>query len=141
MAPGITTVGVVGMGTMGAGIAEVLARTGLDVVAVEVDEQGVARGRGHLEHSTGRALERGKIDEDFVRRYVAMVRMAARQGQYVLVDFHQDEFSSKYAGNGMPAWMADKQRRLAAIRAAKAALGRVSGISCEGSYDEDRRRP
>ena len=63
MAPGITTVGVVGMGTMGAGIAEVLARTGVDVVAVEVDEQGVARGRGHLEHSTGRALERGKIDE------------------------------------------------------------------------------
>ena len=52
----ITTVGVVGMGTMGAGIAEVLARTGLDVVAVEVDEGGVARGRGHLEHSTGRAV-------------------------------------------------------------------------------------
>ncbi|MGH3808449.1 MAG: 3-hydroxyacyl-CoA dehydrogenase NAD-binding domain-containing protein, partial [Pseudonocardiaceae bacterium] len=32
MAPEITTVGVVGMGTMGAGIAEVLARTGLGVV-------------------------------------------------------------------------------------------------------------
>ncbi len=59
----IKTVGVVGMGTMGAGIAEVLARTGLEVMAVEVDEHGVARGRGHLEHSTGRALERGKLDE------------------------------------------------------------------------------
>ncbi len=59
----IKTVGVVGMGTMGAGIAEVLARTGLDVLAVEVDEHGVSRGRGHLEHSTGRALERGKLDE------------------------------------------------------------------------------
>jgi 3-hydroxybutyryl-CoA dehydrogenase len=59
----IKTVGVVGMGTMGAGIAEVLARTGLEVLAVELDEQGVARGRGHLEHSTGRALERGKLDE------------------------------------------------------------------------------
>jgi 3-hydroxybutyryl-CoA dehydrogenase len=59
----IKTVGVVGMGTMGAGIAEVLARTGLEVMAVEMDEHGVARGRGHLEHSTARALERGKIDE------------------------------------------------------------------------------
>ncbi|MGH3856506.1 MAG: 3-hydroxyacyl-CoA dehydrogenase family protein, partial [Pseudonocardiaceae bacterium] len=59
----ITTVGVVGMGTMGAGIAEVLARTGLDVVAVEADDQAVARGRGHLEHSTARALQRGKLDE------------------------------------------------------------------------------
>ena len=37
MAGQIKTVGVVGMGTMGAGIAEVLARTGLEVVAVEVD--------------------------------------------------------------------------------------------------------
>ncbi|MGH3772455.1 MAG: 3-hydroxyacyl-CoA dehydrogenase family protein [Pseudonocardiaceae bacterium] len=63
MATSITTVGVVGMGTMGAGIAEVLARTGLDVVAVEVDDQGVTRGRGHLEHSTARALHRGKLDE------------------------------------------------------------------------------
>ncbi|MDQ2880119.1 MAG: 3-hydroxybutyryl-CoA dehydrogenase [Actinomycetota bacterium] len=63
MAGQINTVGVVGMGTMGAGIAEVLARTGLDVVAVEVDAHGVARGRGHLEHSTARALERGKLDE------------------------------------------------------------------------------
>ncbi len=59
----IKTVGVVGMGTMGAGIAEVLARTGIDVLAVELDEHGVSRGRGHLEHSTGRALERGKLDE------------------------------------------------------------------------------
>ena len=64
MAGQVKTVGVVGLGTMGAGIAEVLARTGLDVVAVEVDDDGVARGRGHLEHSTGRAVERGKLDED-----------------------------------------------------------------------------
>jgi len=59
----ITTVGVVGVGTMGAGIAEVFARSGLDVLAVEVDEHAVSRGRGRLEHSTARALERGKLDE------------------------------------------------------------------------------
>lgn len=58
----ISTVGVVGLGTMGAGIAEVLARSGLDVVTVELDEAGVARGRGHLEHSTERALSGGKLD-------------------------------------------------------------------------------
>ncbi len=50
---------------------------------------------------------RGELDRGYLRRYVAMVRMAARHGQYVLVDFHQDELSPKYAGNGMPAWMAD----------------------------------
>ncbi|KDN23116.1 3-hydroxyacyl-CoA dehydrogenase family protein [Amycolatopsis rifamycinica] len=62
MARDISTVGVIGLGTMGAGIAEVLARSGLDVVTVELDEAGVARGRGHLEHSTERALTGGKLD-------------------------------------------------------------------------------
>ncbi|MCP3798210.1 3-hydroxybutyryl-CoA dehydrogenase [Allokutzneria sp. A3M-2-11 16] len=46
---------------MGAGIAEVLARTGLRVVAVELDEDTVRRGRAHLEHSTARAVKRDKL--------------------------------------------------------------------------------
>ena len=63
MARQFSTVGVVGLGTMGAGIAEVFARTGLTVIAVDVDSDGLARGLGHLEHSTARAVERGKLDE------------------------------------------------------------------------------
>jgi 3-hydroxybutyryl-CoA dehydrogenase len=55
------TVGVVGLGTMGAGIAEVFARTGLAVVAVEVDETALARGRANLTGSTDRAVARGKL--------------------------------------------------------------------------------
>jgi len=58
------TVGVVGLGTMGAGIAEVFARSGLTVRAVEVDGDGVRRGREHLEQSTARAVERGKLSQD-----------------------------------------------------------------------------
>src|SRR6266496_4162397 len=54
-------VGVVGLGTMGAGIAEVFARNGLSVVAIDVDDAAIARGRGHIEHSTGRAVARGKL--------------------------------------------------------------------------------
>jgi 3-hydroxybutyryl-CoA dehydrogenase len=54
-------VGVVGLGTMGAGIAEVLARNGLHVVGIETDDAAVERGRGHIEHSTGRAVARGKL--------------------------------------------------------------------------------
>jgi 3-hydroxybutyryl-CoA dehydrogenase len=57
------TIGIVGLGTMGAGIAEVAARTGLRVVAVELDADGVARGRAHLEHSSERAVTGGKLDE------------------------------------------------------------------------------
>ena len=63
MARDFHTIGVVGLGTMGAGIAEVFARHGHDVVGVEVNEEGIERGRQHLEHSTGRAVKRGKLSE------------------------------------------------------------------------------
>ncbi|MFP5336812.1 MAG: 3-hydroxyacyl-CoA dehydrogenase family protein, partial [Actinomycetes bacterium] len=63
MAREISRVGVVGLGTMGSGIVEVLARHGLDVVAVEVSEEAVAAGRAHVEQSTGRAVQRGKLSE------------------------------------------------------------------------------
>ena len=62
MARELNEVGVVGLGTMGAGIAEVLARAGLSVTAVDVGDDAVERGRGHLEQSTGRAVARGRLD-------------------------------------------------------------------------------
>ncbi|MFI7695777.1 3-hydroxyacyl-CoA dehydrogenase family protein [Nonomuraea sp. NPDC049655] len=57
------TVGVVGLGTMGAGIAEVFARAGLRVIGVEADVEALARGRGHVERSTARAADRGKLTD------------------------------------------------------------------------------
>jgi 3-hydroxybutyryl-CoA dehydrogenase len=57
----INTVGVVGLGTMGAGIVEVFARTGIDVVAVEIDDAALAHGRGTLVGSTDRAVAKGKL--------------------------------------------------------------------------------
>jgi len=46
---------------MGAGIVEVFARNGLDVVAVEVSPEAAERGQAVLRHSTDRALSRGKL--------------------------------------------------------------------------------
>jgi 3-hydroxybutyryl-CoA dehydrogenase len=82
----IKTVGVVGMGTMGAGIAEVLARNELEVMAAELDGQGVARGRGHLEHSTGRALERGKLDEAARRDLLGRITFTTTLAELANVD-------------------------------------------------------
>ena len=64
MAREFKNVGVIGLGTMGAGIAEVFAREGLSVVAIEADDAAVARGRGHVENSTGRAVARGKLSAE-----------------------------------------------------------------------------
>ncbi len=63
MAREFNTVGVVGLGTMGAGIVEVFARSGVAVVAVEVNEPALARGRATLTGSTDRAVARGKLSE------------------------------------------------------------------------------
>ncbi len=66
-------IGVVGLGTMGAGIAEVLARSGVEVVGVEIDDAALDRGRGHIEHSTGRAVSRGKLTEDEQKELVGRI--------------------------------------------------------------------
>ncbi|KAJ1684773.1 hypothetical protein LUZ63_020044 [Rhynchospora breviuscula] len=63
MAREFTTVGVVGLGTMGAGIAEVFARQGYAVVGVELSDESLERGRQHLTNSTKRAVDRGKLSE------------------------------------------------------------------------------
>ena len=59
-----STIGVVGLGTMGAGIAEVFARNGFTVVGVEQTDEQVTRGRAHVQHSTDRAKKRGKLTEE-----------------------------------------------------------------------------
>ncbi len=76
MARDFKTIGVVGLGTMGAGITEVFARHGYSVVGVEVDDDGVDRGRQHIEHSTARAVARGKLTEQDEKELHGRVRFS-----------------------------------------------------------------
>jgi 3-hydroxybutyryl-CoA dehydrogenase len=55
---------VIGCGIMGSGIVEVVARSGAEVVTVEVSDERVAHGREAIERSTAKAAQRGKISEE-----------------------------------------------------------------------------
>jgi 3-hydroxybutyryl-CoA dehydrogenase len=57
----IRRVGVVGLGTMGGGIAQVAAQSGFETVGHEVSEELCGRARGTIEHYLGRAVEKGRM--------------------------------------------------------------------------------
>jgi 3-hydroxybutyryl-CoA dehydrogenase len=56
-------IGVVGCGLMGAGITQVCARSGLDVIVVESTDEAAELGLARLEASLTRAEQRGRLQE------------------------------------------------------------------------------
>ena len=67
------SIGVIGLGTMGAGIAEVFARNGYQVVGVELTDESLERGRQHVQHSTDRAVKRGKLSAEDQQELIGRV--------------------------------------------------------------------
>ncbi|MFZ4139842.1 3-hydroxyacyl-CoA dehydrogenase family protein [Streptomyces griseoincarnatus] len=59
----LRTVAVVGLGTMGTGIAEVLAAAGRDVIGIDVSEAQATKCVAALEASTARCVGRGRLTE------------------------------------------------------------------------------
>ena len=57
----ISRVGVVGLGTMGAGIAQVAVTAGYETVGREVELELAERGRSTIDHYLGRAVEKGRL--------------------------------------------------------------------------------
>ncbi|MER5427515.1 3-hydroxybutyryl-CoA dehydrogenase [Streptomyces sp. NPDC002588] len=70
----IKRVGVVGAGLMGSGIAEVCARSGLDVLVTEANADALHAGRQRITASLDRALRSGRLTE--TDRDAALARMA-----------------------------------------------------------------
>ncbi|KOG50130.1 3-hydroxybutyryl-CoA dehydrogenase [Streptomyces virginiae] len=62
MSTSIRRIGIVGGGQMGAGIAEVCARAGLDTVVCEADAATARAARERVAVSLERAVQRGKLD-------------------------------------------------------------------------------
>ena len=82
----INDVAVVGLGTMGAGIAEVFARAGIGVVAIEVDAAALNRGVGILDASLSRAVSRGRLTASEQADIRSRVRPATAFSEAARVD-------------------------------------------------------
>jgi len=60
----VQKIGVIGGGTMGAGIAEVCAKSGSDVVVIEVKQEFADAARARIEKSLGRAVSKNKLSQE-----------------------------------------------------------------------------
>ncbi|MDQ3992880.1 MAG: 3-hydroxyacyl-CoA dehydrogenase family protein [Actinomycetota bacterium] len=70
----IRSVGVVGLGTMGAGIAQVCVEAGFAAVGREVSMELAERARGRIEHFLTRKVEKGRLEQ--ADRDAAMARLS-----------------------------------------------------------------
>ncbi len=75
-------VGVVGGGTMGAGIAEVCARAGCDVVVVEVSPDAADGARRRVESSLGRAVRSGRLQDSASADALARIRFTTDLAEF-----------------------------------------------------------
>lgn len=73
----VTRVGVVGAGTMGAGIALAFADAGYAVTVVETTEEALAAGRARIDGLWARAVKSGRLTEEGKAAKLAALRFAA----------------------------------------------------------------
>jgi 3-hydroxybutyryl-CoA dehydrogenase len=59
----IKKVGVVGCGSMGAGITQLCAQSGFPVVVSEINDELLKRGMGFIDKTLGRSVEKGKLEQ------------------------------------------------------------------------------
>ena len=69
----VEKVGVVGLGTMGSGIAQLCVQAGVPTVACESSSELAARGRGLIERQFARGVEKGRMSEDDKERMLGLL--------------------------------------------------------------------
>ncbi|GHE60223.1 3-hydroxyacyl-CoA dehydrogenase family protein [Streptomyces cellulosae] len=95
----LRTVAVVGLGTMGTGIAEVLAAAGRDVIGIDVSEAQAAKCAAALEASTARAVGRGRLTErqraELLARVTTGTDLSAAAGADLVIEVAPESYEIK----------------------------------------------
>ncbi|HSC93224.1 MAG TPA: 3-hydroxyacyl-CoA dehydrogenase family protein [Gaiellaceae bacterium] len=82
----ITTVGVVGLGTMGAGIAQVAVEAGYETVGRELAAEAADAARGRIEHFLTRKVEKGQAEQADRDAAIARLRTTTDLGDLARCD-------------------------------------------------------
>ncbi|GAA2491153.1 3-hydroxybutyryl-CoA dehydrogenase [Streptomyces thermolineatus] len=95
----LSVVAVVGLGTMGTGIAEVVARSGREVIGIDTDAEAARRAAAALEKSTARAVERGRLTEseraDVLARFRVFPDLQAAADADLVIEVVPEQFDLK----------------------------------------------
>jgi 3-hydroxybutyryl-CoA dehydrogenase len=83
----IETVGIVGAGTMGSGIAHVFARSGFDVLLCDVAQAVLDRAIERIRANLGREAAKGKLAPDQVEPAIARIQTTTDRTALAATDF------------------------------------------------------
>ncbi|MFE1769484.1 3-hydroxyacyl-CoA dehydrogenase family protein [Streptomyces angustmyceticus] len=95
----LSTVAVVGLGTMGTGIAEVLTRAGREVIGIDTDEAAARHAVTALETTTARAVQRERITErerqDILARFRTFTDLQAAADADLVIEVVPEDYELK----------------------------------------------
>ncbi|WP_405754378.1 3-hydroxyacyl-CoA dehydrogenase family protein [Streptomyces sp. NBC_01411] len=93
------TIAVVGLGTMGTGIAEVLTRGGREVIGIDVSPDAAARAVAALEASTARAVQRERLTDqerlDVLARFRTFSDLQAAADADLVIEVVPESYETK----------------------------------------------
>ena len=84
---GLSTIGIIGAGQMGSGIAQVAAQAGLKIVLTDISDEMVERGREGIERSLDRMIQRGRVKLDERDRLMRRIEVTSSLEDLAAADF------------------------------------------------------
>ena len=82
----IKSVGVVGCGAMGAGIAQVCAQAGYDTIVSETSDELLKKGLAGIDRFLGKSVEKGKLAEDEKRATIGRIKGTTQMADFAGCD-------------------------------------------------------
>ncbi|WP_186318915.1 3-hydroxyacyl-CoA dehydrogenase family protein [Streptomyces sp. SAJ15] len=96
----LRTVAVIGLGTMGTGIAEVLTRAGREVIGIDISEAAARTAVAALESATARAVRREKLTEEertaVLGRFRTSTELADAAGADLVIEVVPEHYETKH---------------------------------------------